>query len=292
MSSAAKFEVVVCGSLHLDILVKAPSIPRIDETLVGSAWSKSCGGKGGNQAMQASRADARTAMIGRVGSDAFGDSLLENLAAQKVDHSCVTRDPLLGSGMSVAILQDDGDYGAVIVSGANLAIDASVIERDMSKLGGARVLVLQNEIPEEINLAAAHVAKAHSTLVVLNAAPARKLGADLLQNVDVLIVNRIEAEALFGQPVTDRKSALRVLRAQAPYQYAVVITLGGDGLVVASPNMEATEILAHPVEVVSTHGAGDCFVGKLAAELARGASLMDACTSANACAAAFVRRAQ
>ena len=288
MPVATKFDVLVCGSLHLDIVVKAPAIPRIDETVVGSAWSHVCGGKGGNQAVHASRSGARTAMIGRVGNDAFGDSLLANLADLNVDASCVTRDPLRGSGMSVAILQDDGNYGAVIVSGANLAIDASTIESQMSKLGGAKVLVLQNEIPEDVNLAAASAAEKQGAQVVLNAAPARRLHADLIQNIDVLIVNRIEAEALFGAQVTDRKSAKAILETQSVLQCAIVVTLGGDGLVVSGPNIEMTEIAAHPVDVVSTHGAGDCFVGKLAAELARGVGLVEACASANSFAAAFV----
>lgn len=288
MTSATKFDVLVCGSLHLDIVVKALTIPRIDETMVGSAWSQVCGGKGGNQAVHASRSGVRTAMIGCVGNDAFGESLLANLADAQVDQTCVARDPLLGSGMSVAIVQDNGDYGAVIVSGANLAIDAATIESEMTKLGGAKVLVLQNEIPEDANIAAARAAKKHGSQVVLNAAPARKLHADLLQNLDVLIVNRIEAEAIFDQSVTDRKSARAVLDAQISLHYAIIVTLGGDGLVVAGPKIETTEIAAHPVDVVSTHGAGDCFVGKLAAELALGVALIDACASANRYAATFV----
>jgi ribokinase len=291
VTGAAKFDVLVCGSLHLDIVVKAPGIPRIDETMVGHAWLKVCGGKGGNQAVQASRAGARTAMIGRVGRDEFGTSLLEHLKAAKIDHSCVTSDSNHGSGMSVAILQDNGDYGAVIVSGANLAIDATAIEREMLTLGSARVLVLQNEVPEQVNLAAARAAKSRNIQVLLNAAPARKLDPELLKNTDVLIVNRIEAEAMFGTPVRNREAALNILDAQKPLHCSIVITLGAEGLVLAGPDIETKEILPHPVSVVSTHGAGDSFVGKLAAELARGVGLIESCAAANTYAAAFVSRA-
>jgi ribokinase len=292
MTSDTKFDVLVCGSLHLDIVVKAPAIPRIDETMVGSTWSQVCGGKGGNQAVHASRSGARTAMVGRIGNDTFGDSLSVHLAKADVDQTCVTRDSVLGSGMSVAILQPNGDYGAVIISGANLAIDASTLETEIAKLGGAKILVLQNEIPEDVNLAAARAARRHGIQVLLNAAPARKLSPDLLETVDVLIVNRIEAEAFFGKAVSDRKSARGVLRAQKYFHNAIVITLGGDGLVVTGPNIATTDIAAHPVEVVSTHGAGDCFVGHLAAELAKGHTLLEACASANIHAAAFVSRVQ
>ncbi len=120
--SMPAFDVIVCGSLHLDIMVYSPSLPRPDETVPGTRWGQQCGGKGGNQAVMSARAGARTAMIGRIGADDFGTRLIENLKAAGVDASAVLVDPTEGSGMSAAIVLDDGDYGAVIVSGANLHI--------------------------------------------------------------------------------------------------------------------------------------------------------------------------
>jgi len=111
------FDVVVCGSLHLDIVVQAPQLPRIDETVVGRDWKQVCGGKGGNQAVQAAKAGAKTAMISRVGNDGFAEVLMQNLRSGGVDSTAIAVDPTTGTGMSVAILKDDGDYGAVIVSG-------------------------------------------------------------------------------------------------------------------------------------------------------------------------------
>ena len=282
------FDVIVCGSLHLDIMVKAPALPRIDETAVGSSWQKVCGGKGGNQAVQAARAGARTAMIGRVGDDEFGLTLRGNLQAAGVDDSGVTMDPVHGSGMSVAILQDDGDYGAVIVSGSNLAIDASTLLEQWQGLGGAKVLVLQNEVPHLVNVTAARAARAGGAKVVFNAAPARDGGSDLLELVDVLIVNRVEAETMLGCPVHDRASARLALTGQTA---SIIITLGGDGLVIAQASGDVVEMAAVPVQVISTHGAGDCFVGVLAAQLATGCDLIEACRVANAQAAAHVSRA-
>ena len=121
------FDVIVCGSLHLDIMVDAPHLPRLDETAVGKAWRQVCGGKGGNQAVQAARHGAKTAMIGCVGEDDFGARLTANLDAAGVDRSGIGVDRRAGSGMSVAIVDKNGDYGAVIVSGANLALDAGAI---------------------------------------------------------------------------------------------------------------------------------------------------------------------
>jgi ribokinase len=286
----AKFDVIVCGSLHLDIVVRAPALPKIDETMVGRAWEQVCGGKGGNQAVQAARAGARTAMIGRIGQDGFGQTLLGNLERANVDVSNVAVDPRLGSGMSVAILQDNGDYGAVIVSGSNTAIEVEAMPSQWHALGGAKVLVLQNEVPHAVNVAAAKAAREGGATVVFNAAPARPLAGDLLDLVDVLIVNRVEAEAMSGMPVHDRKSAAAAMPALGASKKSVIVTLGGEGLILGDGKDRIVEIEALPVKVTSTHGAGDCFVGVLAARLAGGASLVDAGRIANERAAAFVSR--
>src|SRR5271166_4730960 len=157
--SAPAFDVIVCGSLHLDIMLYAPSLPRPDETVQGTRWAQRCGGKGGNQAVMASRAGARVAMIGRIGADDFGAQLRENLKAAGVHASTVLVDPTEGSGMSAAVVRDDGDYGAVIVSGANLRIPPETFEAQWIELGGGRTLVLQNEAPEAVNVIAAKVAQ-------------------------------------------------------------------------------------------------------------------------------------
>ncbi len=282
------FDVIVCGSLHLDIVVHAPALPRVDETAVGSSWAQVCGGKGGNQAVQAARAGVSAALIGRIGADAFGKTLRAHLQASRVDDSQVMTDPHVGSGMSVAIQQSDGEYGAVIVSGSNLKIDPALLPAQWAALGGAKVLVLQNEVPHEVNVAAAKVAQSSGAKVILNAAPARPLGQDLLQLVDVLVVNRVEAEALCGVPVATRGDAVAVMPKLTGHG-AVVITLGGDGLVVGASG-SVTEIAPVPVNVTSTHGAGDCFVGVVAAQLASGVELVGACRAANARAAEFVSR--
>lgn len=281
-------DVIVCGSLHLDIMVQAPHLPRRDETAVGSAWGMKCGGKGGNQAVMAARMEASTAMLGRVGKDDFGRRLLDHLTAARVDISGVSVDAMVGSGMSVAIVEATGEYGAVIVSGSNLTIDPAFIAEHWGVLGGARVLILQNEIPEVVNIAAAQMAKAAGAHIVLNAAPARAMTRQLLDLVDLLVVNRIEAEMLSGGPVTDAEDAIRAMPALGGGHKDVVITLGGEGLVMQARDGEPVVIAPHPVTVVSTHGAGDCFVGMLCAEIARGKSLMEACVAANSAAAAFV----
>jgi ribokinase len=215
---------------------------------------------------------------------------LDNLKAEGVDARAVDIDARLGSGMSVAILQDDGNYGAVIVSGSNLAIDATALAGTWVDMGGAKILVLQNEVPHAVNVAAAASARKGGAAVVLNAAPARPLDAGLLDKVDVLVVNRVEAEAISGLAVSGKESAIAALPLLGPDKRSVVITLGGDGLIVCPKSGEPVSIDALPVKVTSTHGAGDCFVGALAERLAAGASLVEACMDANKRAAAFVSR--
>jgi ribokinase len=284
------FDVIVCGSLHLDIVVQAKALPRVDETAVGTAWRQVCGGKGGNQAVQAARAGARTAMIGCIGQDEFGKTLKANLIAEKVDVSGLAVTSSAGSGMSVAILQDDGDYGAVIVSGSNLLIDTTSLQNQWNNLGGAKIVVLQNEVPDAVNVEIAKAARADAAQVVLNAAPARELSKDLLDVIDLLIVNRVEAEAMCGHSVSSMAEARQALAKLKNSSRAVIITLGGEGLILSTAAGETFEIASVPVKVSSTHGAGDCFVGTLSAELAKGQTLVDACRTANHAAAAFVSR--
>jgi ribokinase len=284
------FEVIVCGSLHLDIVVHARALPRVDETAVGTAWHQVCGGKGGNQAVQSARAGAQTAMIGCIGQDEFGKTLKANLIAENVDVSGLAITPSAGSGMSVAILQDNGDYGAVIVSGSNLLIDATNLQNQWNKLGGAKIVVLQNEVPDTVNVAIAKAARAAEAQVIINAAPARELSQDLLDMIDILIVNRVEAEAMCGHSVSSSVEARQALTKLKSLSRAVIMTLGGDGLIVATKTGEIFEIDPVPVKVSSTHGAGDCFVGTLSAELAKGKTLVEACRTANHAAAAFVSR--
>lgn len=276
-------DVAVVGSLHLDIMVAAPRLPARDETLVGSAWGYKCGGKGGNQAVAAARFGARTAFGGQTGQDDFGERLRANLVAAGVEITHVGIDPSQGSGMSVAITEAAGEYGAVVVSGANLTINAGAIASRWEALWNAKVLLLQNEVPEAVSLTAARNARQRGAKVILNAAPARAMSPDFLALVDVLVVNRVEAAMLSGED--DPARALSALHAPTR---DVVLTRGGAGLMVMTRDGARSEIAALPVKLVSTHGAGDCFCGALAARLARGESLSSACQFANEAAGRFV----
>lgn len=277
--------VAVVGSLHYDIMLQAPRLPRTGETLMGSAWWWKPGGKGGNQAMAAARHGADVEMIGSLGADEFGARLRERLTAAGVGLAHL-RTVEQGSGMSVAIQQGGGDYAAVVVSGANRAIDEAQIAAAADALRRSRALLLQNEIAEPANAAAARLARAAGATVILNAAPARPL-ASLAGLIDLLVVNAIEAEMLGAAGVDGLAGAAQAARTLSSLAPAVIVTAGAAGVAAAS-GPETLAIPAHPVAGAETHGAGDVFVGALAARLAEAAPLADALRYANAAAALHV----
>jgi ribokinase len=190
--------------------------------------------------------------------------------------------------MSVALVEPQGDYGAVLVSGVNLALDAAAVAEAAALIGGARWLLLQNEVPEEANIAAAEAAQSAGCRVMLNAAPMRELPLALLSRVDILVVNAVEAEALCGSPVESIAGAAEAATALLGLVPCAIVTAGGHGLAIAGRDGAHHTIPAHDVVVCSTHGAGDAFAGALGARLAAGAAVWDAARYANAAAALVV----
>ena len=286
--NASKAAVVVLGSLHYDIIVHGPARPRKGETVTGDDWQPKCGGKGGNQAVAAAKTGMPAAMIGAVGDDEFGRFLVENLAAIDVDHRFVRVVAGERTGMSVAIFDNEGDYGAVIVSGSNLALGLKDVENAKELFSPGGVLILQNEVPEVANVAAARAMKALGGQVLLNAAPARIPSRELASLVDVIVVNAIEAELLADAPVIENlKGALEAARTLAATYPTAVVTAGGNGVACVSRDGEFA-IEAIKVRLVSTHGAGDEFTGVLAAELASGKQIEAALHTANRAAAILV----
>jgi ribokinase len=277
--------VVVVGSLHLDVLVHAPDRPRKGETLAGTAWGLQAGGKGGNQAVNAARHGAQTFMVGRVGDDDFGVKLLDALQRGGVSTAYVQLDPTANSGMSVAMIDREGDYGAIIVSGVNQHVGAEDLAGAREIIAAADCLVLQYEIPLASVWAAAGLAREHGVRVILNAAPAYPTAPEDLALVDLLVVNEIEAQMLSGLPVDTPEQVAAAARHLVTLVPTVIVTLGGRGVTVAERGQPLQHRASHRITLVDTHGAGDSFIGALAARLAAGEALMDAVTYANAAAA-------
>lgn len=282
------FAVVVVGSLHYDIMIQAPDRPRKGETVIGQHWFPKFGGKGGNQAIAAANSGVSARFVGAVGTDDFSEFMLEKLDKAGVTTERITRTSSKGTGISVAIMDAEGDYGAVIISGANSLIDHDEFEAE-ALWRNAQVLILQNEIPVGSNIAAAQAAKNTGLQVCLNAAPSRELSKDLLELIDILVVNAIEAEDLCGLKVSGLDSALQAANELTKMVDTIIVTAGGDGVAVASID-EQFVIAALQVELVSTHGAGDMFVGTLCAEIARGNKMRNSVEIANKAAAEHVSK--
>lgn len=282
LATSSKPVLLCAGSLHHDVIVDSPGLPRVDQTLAGTEVRTAFGGKGGNQAAAAARAGAEVHMAGAVGSDYAAMVLRAALDDAGVRRAGV-QTHAGPSGMSVAISLPDGTYGAVIVSGANLLFRPDAVAFPK----GCALLMLQSEIPEAVNLHLSQRARSAGVRVVLNAAPARAVSPALLDCLDLLVVNRGEAADLLGRPEAglDAERAAMDLRALGPK--AVIVTLGADGLVIGE-GAGIQRQAARAVDVVSTHGAGDAFIGALAAEWARGASLAAAAAFGQVAAALHV----
>lgn len=276
--------ILVAGSLHYDVVVVSPRMPAIDETLMGRAVRYIVGGKGRNQAVAVARNGVPAYMAGRVGDDQPGKLVTADLMAHGVDISLLQTGAGETTGMSVAIVNDQGEYGAVVVSGANLNFDVSRVAAPT----GASLLLLQNEISEDANLVLARLARKAGVRIVLNAAPARPIASELLGLTDCLVVNRIEAEMLTGEKVTDPVSALAVARAFSSFSGNLIITLGAQGAVIRAARSRPVHQPAFPAKSVSAHGAGDFFVGSFASQIAAGANLETAVRYAQAAGSIYV----
>lgn len=264
----------VVGSLHLDVIVKSPRIPQKDETIIGKSVEYVFGGKGGNQALAADQNGANTYFAGRVGSDSFAELLTSHLQLSSVDFSAL-QVGAGASGMSVAIVETSGEYSAAVVSGENLHIDEKSIE--LPKNTG--VLLLQNEINDKVNLELAKRAKAAGSKIWLNAAPAKRIDTKLLSLLDLCIVNRVEAEFYEFSNKEKIQNNLTIIK-----------TLGQQGLELIEPGGNTKKIPAFNVNVVSSHGAGDMFIGALAARYLEGNPIESALEYAQGAAALHISR--
>lgn len=279
--------VLVVGSLHYDIVVEADHLPRKDETAVGARWFPKFGGKGGNQAVSACGNGVPARMFGAIGDDGFGSFLHERLQSAGVDDRQVTTIPGAASGMSVAIMDSNGDYAATIVSGANLLISPDGLREPQVWLD-VGLVVLQNEVPEAVNIAAAEEARRRGVLTLLNAAPSRPMSPEFTKLVDILVVNAVEAEMMGAEPITTLLGAADAAKYLADRFQAVIVTAGSLGLSAWTADDEQFTIPAEKITVVSSHGAGDAFIGALAAGIVQGATFTDACAAASHAAAEHV----
>jgi ribokinase len=270
--------VVVVGSANMDLVATAPTLPAPGQTVLGRAFTTVAGGKGANQAVAAARAGAACAMIGAVGDDAFGATLRDGLRGAGVDTTLVRTAPG-ASGVALIAVGGDGENQIVVVPGANGAL-TGLDERDLATIRGADVLMAQLEVPLATVAEAARAARAAGATVLLNAAPARPLPAQLLSTVDILLVNEGEARTVAGRD----DGVLEALLELVP---RVVLTLGARGAAYADRDGTRLSASAPTVSTVDTTAAGDAFAGAFAVGWAEsrpvGEALRWACAAGAAC---------
>lgn len=278
--------IVVVGSLNMDLVVRTQRHPQIGETVIGYDFHTYPGGKGANQAVAVARLGGVVKMVGRVGSDAFGDTLLEKVTGDGVDTGHVLRDENSQTGMAFITVDDLGQNTIVVASGANGRLSPDDIAQAEEVFKLASVLLLQLECPLVAVEHAINIAKKFSTKIVLNPAPAQLLDADLLQMVDYLVPNQTELALLAGQESVS--AAIDVLLGMGVKN--IVVTLGEEGALVV--DKEQREMLpAYKVPVIDTTAAGDAFAGAFAVSLSEGHSVWEAAQWGNAAGALTVMRA-
>lgn len=268
--------VAVLGSINMDLVVRVRELPRPGDTVLGDRLLTIQGGKGGNQAVAAARLGASVRMIGRVGADSFGRSLISGLRDDGIDTSGVVVDESEPSGAALIVVDASGENVITVAPGANSRVGRDDLARLRAGLGAGDVVVMQLEIPVDTVLSAIDVSHEAGARVLLNAAPSGVLAGRAMPHVDVLIVNEGEAAELGGDSVRRAVGAL-------------VVTLGAAGSVVYEGDRE-TRLEPRRVEAIDATAAGDAVVGAAAFALARGASVIDAVRLGNAAGAAAVTK--
>ncbi len=261
---------VVFGSLNMDLVVRAPRLPRPGETLPATSFETVPGGKGANQAVAASRLGVETWMIGRVGDDSYGEALLENMRSAGVDVSGISCEAGVSSGIALIAVEESGQNQIMIVPGANARVGATDVSVLSKSVRPGDVVLPQMEVPLAAVRAAAEAAASLGAVVVLDPAPAHDLTRELLGRVDILTPNEAEAEHLTGIRVEGRSSAeAAARRLHAAGARQVLLKMGERGALWSVAG-ETWALPPFSVRAVDTVAAGDACNGAIAAALCAG----------------------
>jgi ribokinase len=283
-------KIVVVGSTNMDMVVKTSHIPAHGETVLGGAFFMNPGGKGANQAVAVARLGGNVLFVSKIGSDVFGKQSAQLFDAEGIDTSCIFSDETLPSGVALITVDAAGENSIVVAPGANGNLLPADVERALSKIGTAGIILLQLEIPLATVQYVAGYAAASAIKVILNPAPAAVLPAELLSKIDVITPNTTEASMIAGIKVLDLETAGQAAtRIQELGVRNVVITMGTVGALVLEGTV-FTHVPARKVQPVDTTAAGDVFNGALAVALSEGRGLPDAVRFACDAAAVSVTR--
>jgi len=281
----------VVGSSNMDLVVKSPRIPAVGETILGSDFIMTPGGKGANQAVAAAKLGAKVYFIAKLGNDVFAEQSLNNFKKEGVNTKYVVQTKEAPSGVALITVDDAGNNVIVVAPGANQMLSPNDVEKAELDIASSGALVAQLEIPLETVEFAAQLANESGVLFILDPAPAQKLSPELLKMVDVLTPNETEAQILTGIEVTsNRDSACTAVKKLLEYGVkSVILTMGANGFLLGTDD-KMEFVPAVKVNAVDATAAGDAFTGSLAVGLAQRKTLADAALFANYVAALSVTK--
>jgi ribokinase len=273
--------IVVVGSANMDLVGLAERLPAPGETVLGDDFVMTPGGKGANQAVAAARAGGECTFLGAIGSDSFGVTINARLHASRVN-TAYLRTTYGASGVAVIMVDHHGENSILVSPGANRTF-TGLTAAEKAVVADADMLICQQEIPVSTVIEAGRAARDGGTRMVLNAAPARELPPELLELIDLLVVNELEARAITGAGELDMDALLAVVPR-------VVLTLGSAGAWYGDRDGRSEKVPAFPVAAVDSTAAGDAFCGALAVAWGEGRDIVEAVRWACAAGAACVRR--
>ena len=269
--------IVVFGSINLDLVVEVPHLPVRGETVIGNRFFSATGGKAANQAVAIAKLGVPVYSIGRVGSDSFGQMLLENLQVAGVDTRGVTIDPATHSGVASIVIDERGDNAIACAAGANNLVREQELSQFEALIPQAKAILIELGIPLPTVMEALKRARGCNCPIILDPAPAQsKLPDELYEMIDIITPNEIEASQLVGftvDGITTARQAASFLHQMGAK--TVIITLGNKGAF-CSTGEDSYWVKPIPVRAVDTVAAGDAFNGALAVALAEGKPLKEA----------------
>ena len=267
-----KFSACVFGGINIDFISSVKSMPKAGETIVGDDFVVTPGGKGANQAVACSRLGLKTSMIGRVGNDTFADQLLSNLNDEKINTYGITKDKTTHTGIATIILDETGQNSIIQTPGANYLCGDDELNYLKSKISDFDLLVLQSEIPVNISLNAAEIAKKAQKLVIWDPAPANKIPDEAYEYIDYFIPNQTEAQTLSGlEDVLNEKQAMEASKIFLDKGVkSVIITMAEQGAFGYNGTESYFIDIPEDIKVIDSVAAGDAFSGGLSLGISEG----------------------
>lgn len=257
------YDVVVVGSINMDVIVDTPKYPAYGETIFCNSVAMTPGGKGANQAVAVANLGKKTCLVGAVGNDSAGTQLINNLQSKGVDTAHIIRSEESGTGTFVAMVDSTGENTMVGTKGANDSLSKEYMEEVFNKIN-AKILLIQMETSPESIIAAMKVAKERNMYVILDPAPADGIFDEAFKYADLVTPNKQETQRITGIDVTDEISALEAAKKLNELGIPDVIVKMGENGSLVYQNGKSTVVDAIKVKAVDTVGAGDCFAGALA----------------------------